>query len=233
MTSPVPLPATDPPRPARPLLAPIVWGSLAIVVPLLALSTGAWYWPRLQLRISIWRAADGKASVVDAEVERLGGGDETAKRVIAFLEVGRRTEDQRRGAYCLLERSSSRSAIPGLVMLAEDRSSDLRDGAIELLSDEYGGDLRALNVLLKAAADRKASSFARTWALVGLAQIDDERAAEGLVLALQDEDQEIRDMAVLSIGERQKPDMVARVRPLLKDKRDYVRRAAEEVLRHQ
>jgi hypothetical protein len=209
-------------------------GIAGILLALLAVWICVEVWPIWQVQTSIDRLAgekDDPRGVLDRMIARLGGKEATAHKVTRYLQTGRRSADRRRAALTLLEFSFTREAIPGLIILAGDEDSDIRGGAVELLSDEYGADARSFDVLAAALADEQADDFTRSWASRGLARIEDPRSVELMVAALRSKNEAVREVVAADLKQLGNPRTAELLDPLLKDKDEEVRKAAEQLLK--
>lgn len=166
----------------------LVWFVAAVVVPV---------W---QVYAATERLAKGSTGR-NREIERLGGPEAAVRKVLLYMRFGEHSLARRSALLTLLEYAFHRSAIPGLIQLAADEDKNIRAGAVELLSDEFAGDPRAFDVLAAALANKKDLLFTRSWAIIGLAELNDPRAVEVIIKALEDGDPEVRHQAALALGD--------------------------------
>jgi HEAT repeat protein len=175
-------------------------------------------------------AAKGKATEMPDEIDRLGGPEQTVKKVADYLQLQKRSVDERNMALRLVEWTFDRSAIPLLIEFARDGDPGIRSHAAHLLSDEFRGDLRATDALVTALFDQELHPSSRNYAATGLGRINDPRGPEALAKALLDPD--VRDSAADALRFCVGPGAERLVLPLLTHKDKEVREAANRIVEY-
>jgi hypothetical protein len=187
------------------------------------------------------RILSGQSEDYSSEIKRLGGGDQTVKKVATYLHHRKRTQEERFLALTLVEYtnpaffsppiSSGRGGIPLLLEFASDEDRKIRSHAVHLLADEFAGDPRAFDRFRAIFKDRKEDPKIRAEAVEGMSGYGVFRVLSDLVDALQDASDDVRHRAVAILSNYSNDARVVNaVKPLLKDERDDVREAARSVL---
>jgi hypothetical protein len=200
------------------------------------------------------RWATGKSIDIDDQIERLGGGAQTVRRVAVYLHARERSPEERFAALDIadlsqrdpptnrLEVTTWRNQLVSLMLwAAQDEDRKIRFHAIHLLSDELGGDPRALDTLVNTIGNTNEWHQIRGEAVWGLELFpQSDVAMVTLIEALQVQpatdgtaervDGEIRDRVVAALVEFDSAKVIDLVTPLLKHKRMEVREAAQRVV---
>jgi HEAT repeat protein len=181
--------AAAPEPPARVhWLRGMILGTVGIVLALGLVWFGTLAVPIWQVR-SVLANFVGHPSDAGPGIERLGGPEAAARKVIRYLGLPRRwvpPEHRDKALNFLL--ACGKPAIPGMILLLKDEVEGVRIGAVELMTDELGQYMDETCVEPLIAALDDPSYEVRFRAAVGLGCLSDQRAVEPLIAALRDED---------------------------------------------
>jgi HEAT repeat protein len=142
--------------------------------------------PAWQARAALERFR-GHPSEAGPEIERLGGPEAAARKVVVYLRLPKsRVPLKHRNKALDFLLACGKPAMPGMILLLKDPDEGIRIGAVELMTDELGEhmDESCVEPLIAALWDR--CYDVRYRAAYGLGRLGDRRAVEPLIAALPD-----------------------------------------------